>query len=350
MMKTTRRLTTVLALFLLASVPAMAQNIDGAIQTWVERASDDCPGSKIELERMNGAPLNGWRAWKVTQTSSDSRCGSARYVLSDGRSIFVGNVFPLEGTGTIESKLVQFGSTRLKKSMTANVAAAASGGLRSASLVSRTEQGPLTYSGWVDPQGQVFLVGRYGALSSDPGQVLVQALGAASGARRGNAMGRIQIVELSDFQCPTCARAHSALEPLIEANLDKISYTRLDLPLFEHHDWVLDAALTARAIQKLAPAKYWDFVDLIFVNQPSITKANVQQVMSGFAEDLGIDWKSVSVEAAKPANKQQLLAQTGKAFDQAIYGTPTFIINGRIMFYDNDAQYIKDRIRQLLGQ
>lgn len=339
----------VLAVSLFAASPVLGQNVDTAIRTWVERASDDCPGSRVELEPMNGAPISGWRAWRATQTSSDSRCGSQKYVLSDGRSIFVGNVFPLEGNGRIEAKLVQFGSTRLKKSVTATVSPAENG-LRPAKLVARTDAGPVTYSGFVDPSGQVFMVGRFGSVSTDPGQVLVQAVGAASGARRGNAMGRVQIVELSDFQCPTCARAHAILEPLIEKHLDKISYTRVDLPLFEHHDWVLDAALAARAVQKVAPARYWEFVDLIFVNQPAITKANVQQMMAGFAEDLAIDWRKVTTEASRPENRQALLTQTGKAFDQGIYGTPTFIINGRIMFYDNDAKYIQDRIKQLLGQ
>lgn len=335
---------------LLVTVPASAQGIETQLRSWVERVVDDCPGSQLKLEKQDPVPITGWTIWRATQTSTEQRCGRAMYVLTDGQSVFAGDVFPLKPEGTIEKRLSEFGRERLKKEVTAAVGPAKGNALREVRLTSKTSEGPLTYSGWVDREGQIFMVGRHGRLGSDPGSAMLEALGVSGGARRGNPMGRVQIVELSDFQCPTCARAHEVLEPVIQKNLDRISYTRLDLPLFQGHDWVMEAAATARAVQEIAPAKYWDFVDAIFSNQSAISKANVKTMLRGFAEDLDLDWARISKAAAEPKVRQTLLRQAGSAFDHGIYGTPTFIINGRTVFYGRDADYVVATIQRLLNQ
>lgn len=336
------------SLALLLTVPAMAQTPDASVTNWVQRGVDDCPGSRVTVEKTEPLTIKGWSTWRATQTSTESRCGRAMYVLTSGRNVFSGDAFQLTGSGSVEKRLAEFAKQRLRRDVQVEIGKAAAPALRPVRLIATTKQGPLTYSGWVDQDSGYLLIGRTGSLDGDPGRTLLESLGAAEGAKRGNPMGRIQIVELSDFQCPTCARAHELLEPIITKNLDRISYTRLDLPLFEHHDWVMDAALASRAVQKVAPAKYWEFVDHIFSNQSAITKANVQSMLQGFATDLDLDWKAISAAAAKPENRAALLAQTGRAFDNGIYGTPTFIINGRIVFYGNDADYLRSRLQTLL--
>lgn len=332
----------------LISTSLVAQTPEQAVTNWVQRAVDDCPGSKVTVEKTTPLAINGWTTWRATQTSSDSRCGRATYVLTQGRNVFSGDAFQLPAQGTVETRLAEFAKQRLKRDVKVEVGKAAAPALRPVRLVATTAQGPLAYSGYIDQAGKYFLVGRTGTLDGDPGRALLDSIGAANGARRGNAMARIQIVELSDFQCPTCARAHELLEPIITKNLDRISYTRLDLPLFHGHDWVMDAALTARAVQQLKPAAYWEFVDLIFKNQSAINKSNVNAMLQGFANDLDLDWAAVSAAAKKPENRQALLAQTGRVFDAGIYGTPTFIINGKIVFYGNDADYLRSRIQSML--
>src|SRR5207244_851536 len=68
----------------------------------------------------------------------------------------------------------------------------------------------------------------------------------------------------SDRECPTCRRAHLEIEPLIEKHLANVDYIRLDLPLFEHHEWALPAAMAARAIHQEAPKEYWKFVNYVY--------------------------------------------------------------------------------------
>src|SRR5438477_201085 len=118
--------------------------------------------------------------------------------------------------------------------------------------------------------------------------------GAQNAVSRGNPKARIKIVELSDFQCPTCGKAHKQVEPIIAKYLSKIDYKRLDLPLFEHHEWALPAAAGAHAIQKVAPSKYWSYVNFVFENQEAIDKtSSFDETLKNFCEDHDVDWKKV---------------------------------------------------------
>lgn len=345
------RFTAVFSGLLLSTSVLFAQaQAPQQLRSWVDRAVDDCPGSKVVIEKPAPLAINGWTTWRATQTSTENRCGGASYVLTNGKAIFFGDAFELTGASSAEQKLKEFAKARLKKDVVVEIGKAAAPALRPVKLTAKTAEGPLSYAGWTDQGGRYFLVGRMGASDVDPGRSLAQALNASAGAKRGNTMARVQIIELSDFQCPTCARAHQILEPLITKNLDRISYTRLDLPLFQGHDWVMNAALAARAVQQVHPDKYWEFVDQIFASQDGINKGNVDSVLASIARDLNLDWKKVSAIASKPESRNALLAQAGRAFDSGIYGTPTFIINGRVVFYGNDADYVRSRIESLLQQ
>src|SRR5205085_2446054 len=86
--------------------------------------------------------------------------------------------------------------------------------------------GPL---GFVDASDRFLIVGSRGNLLMPPSRTLLDALNLQNGVRRGNPKAKSQIIELSDFECPSCRRAHIKLEPLIEKNLSKVDYVRLDL-------------------------------------------------------------------------------------------------------------------------
>ena len=44
----------------------------------------------------------------------------------------------------------------------------------------------------------------------------------AGATRRGNPKSKVQIIELSDFQCPTCAKAHKRVEPIIAKKMKSV--------------------------------------------------------------------------------------------------------------------------------
>ncbi len=166
--------------------------------------------------------------------------------------------------------------------------------------------------------------------------------------RRGNHTSKTQIVELSDFECPTCARAHKKVEPIIEKALGHIDYIRLDLPLFEHHEWAVPAALAARALAKVAPKEYWKYVNYVFDNQEMIGKQNFDTFLKNYCEDRDINWNAVEKVYRSPAERQSLLDQVSRAFDNGIVSTPTYIVNGRIVGFGPEGTFTINAIKEAI--
>src|SRR5947207_13246598 len=107
-------------------------------------------------------------------------------------------------------------------------------GLKVATMTKKTQSGPLNYQGYIDASERFLLVGTRGNLNTDPGKSLKEAVGADRAVTRGNPKSKTEILEPSDFECPTCGRAHNQVERLISKNHNKADYKHLDLPPFAH--------------------------------------------------------------------------------------------------------------------
>ena len=345
------------AAIVLAALSASAQAyVDtAALKAYVTKALTRCPASEITMEPVPAQAQGpaGFRIYTVTQKSSDQYCGGQKLLLYSPTSqqTVLGSVFLLPADSRpLELRVAEQATQLLKKQMTATIAPfPLPDGLRSVSINKQTEHGPFSYHGFVDQSQRFLIVGARGALNSDPGKTLLDSLGVGSGARRGAKTPKVDIVELSDFQCPTCARAHKKVEPIVKANLDKIRYTRLDLPLFEHHEWSIPAALGARAIQRIAPAKYWTYVDYIFENQEQIGKMKFDDVIRNFSEDNDIPWAAIEPIYRSRSERLALLEQVSRAFDSGIVSTPTFIVNGQIMGFGPEGSFTIESIKNALG-
>jgi len=340
----------------MVSLPMFAQVSDTtAVTRWVTKALTKCPDSKVTVEEMQ-APLMpaNFKVYTVTQTSSDQACGGQKYLLYSPATgqILVGTVIPLPADSRpAEVRVTETSSNLLKADVKTIINPfPLPDGLKSLSIVKPTEWGPFSYHGFID-QGQHFLIiTPRGNIKEDPAKVLRDSLQVAqNGVRRGKATSKVEIIELSDFQCPTCGRAHKVVEPMIEKALGKINYIRLDLPLFEHHPWALNAAMGARAINKIAPAKYWRYVNFVFGDQEAIDKQKFDDVLKHFCEDNEVDWKGVEKFYHDAKERSLLMEQVSRAFDNGIISTPTYIVNGQMIGYGPEGKFTIDTIKQAIA-
>lgn len=340
------------ALSLVLCTGASAQRLDpmANLKAYAARVLPRCPGGVLTMEPVEGGPRN-FTAYVVTLRSSDKYCGSQKYLLHSPKSqqVVIGSVIPLPNDGRPAAVRITDQSTQmLGKAVKATVAPFPLGdGLKAVSIVRDTPYGPFNYQAFVDASEQFLIVGQRGTLGADPAKVLRDALGASKAAHRGT--GKVEILELSDFQCPTCAHAHEKIEPIIRRNLGKLSYTRIDLPLFEHHEWALPAALAARAILQTAPGKYWKFVDDTFKNQEAIGKRKFDDVLKEWLEDNDVPAAPVLKIYNSAAERKAILDQVSNAFSLGIASTPTYIINGQIMGFGPDGSFTIEAINKALA-
>lgn len=343
-----------LTAFLTVSVSAAPKADMAALKTYAAKALPRCSDGKITLESVDKPGPSGFLTYTLTLTSTDPTCGKQSNLLysPSTQQVLIGTMIELPNDSrSVELRSADEASRRLQQPIVATVSKGfpLPDGLKAISLTKGTKFGPFAYHGYVDASEQFLMVANRGNLKSDPSKAILNTV-LDRAVRRGNPKAKLQIVELSDFQCPTCGRAHKVVEPLIEKNLKNVDYYRVDLPLFESHEWSLQAALGARAIQKVAPKAYWEYVNYVFGNQELIGKiANFDKVLADYVSDHDLNWPAIETFYRSPAERTALLDATSRIFDLGILSTPTYIINGQIMGYGPEGKFTVDAIKKALA-
>ncbi|HSN69331.1 MAG TPA: thioredoxin domain-containing protein [Thermoanaerobaculia bacterium] len=322
-----------LALLLTLAVPLAADDAPpAALLDWGKQFLGYCPDESFELEEASVPAPAGFTAWTLHQKSSWGPCAQRTTLFGSSDQAIVGRAFPLSADPRpLEAKIAERARPLLGKDVTVTLEKAKlQDGLKRIRLDYATPEGPLTIGAYLDKYDENLVIGVLGKLGTDPARELLQTLSKGA-ATRGKAGSKIVILEVSDLQCPGCATIHANLEPFVRKHLDEIEYRRVDLPLFEQHDWTLAAAAGGKAIQKIAPAAYWDYIDYIFQRQADLTAATIDTAIEDFAEGKELDWKKIEREMKSPAVRRALVAQVGTFFGHGIFGTPTILVNGRII-------------------
>jgi protein-disulfide isomerase len=135
----------------------------------------------------------------------------------------------------------------------------------------------------------------------------------------------VTLVEISDFECPFCARVQPTLAKLKQKygpSRLRVVWKHNPLPFHENARPTHDVAA---AIYMLAgPSAFFEFHDLVFDNQQDLTPANVE----AWAAQVGVSSTALFswLEAGKPAAKVQ--QDMDLAQELGASGTPAFRING----------------------
>jgi protein-disulfide isomerase len=158
-----------------------------------------------------------------------------------------------------------------------------------------------------------------------PEQALAKVPVSSADPQWGNVDAPVTIVELSDFQCPFCAR----VQPTLEALKQKYGPAQLRLvwkhnPLPFHQDARPTHEAAAAVFMLAGSDAFFKFHDLAFANQQDLSPANVEK----WASSVGVtpaalqSWRA-SGRAGQKIDEDIALAQSISAL-----GTPGFRING----------------------
>ena len=289
-----RKLLLVLSIVVSSAASAAPVN-NPQLEAFLRKAMTICPSPTFVIEPVTEQGPSGFDSYRVTQTSkTDDRCREVNFAMVSRASnqLLLAAVFPLPSDGRpLDVRVKETTDKVLEKKTSISIAQMPmTDGLRKVVISYDTPFGPLRADAYLDSSSRFLMAGRILDRSQDPRRQYLKALGAEGAARKGTKGAAVEILEISDFQCPSCGAAHGQMEPFLKKYGNRISYARLDLPFFEHHDWAIHAAVVARALQRTAPSKYWAFVDFVFSNQESLTAKNVEAKMREFLADNDVDW------------------------------------------------------------
>jgi protein-disulfide isomerase len=166
---------------------------------------------------------------------------------------------------------------------------------------------------------------------------------------------KLTLVEISDYQCPYCARHTRETYPLIEKDFiatGKLRYAMVDYPL-RNHPFSFKAAEAATCAE--GKGKFWEMHDLLFQNQNALNP----ETLPAYAELIGID-RGEFEACLKEGRQDSVNADLQQATRAGVSATPTFligwladgdqlkpvdVIRGAVP-YDNFAQVINKLLQQ----
>src|SRR3972149_1309649 len=142
---------------------------------------------------------------------------------------------------------------------------------------------------------------------------------------KGNRDAKVVLVEYSDLQCPACSSYAPLVNMITEEFGDKIAFVYRHFPLPQHKQAEL-AAQAAEAAGK--QGKFWEIMDLIFVNQTSwAEKSSAREAFVSYAQLLNLDIGRFETDLDSPELKKKIKNDYASGAAVVTY-TPTFFLNG----------------------
>lgn len=339
--------------FVLLAFPIAAADVDPKLDAAVRAALPVCGDATVRYEDLTLKLPERFKGAIVRVDSPSGACGSRLVaVLSPAGEYYVGSPWPIgaEPGTTIEEKLKSFTWRNLKENMdpTVDRTRPSASGLFPVTLTQMTEAGKMPLVGEVDPAGTMFFFGRFRRADGDVRMARSKSFDTftATSPARGTAGAAITIVEFSDFQCPSCRRAASWVDPILEKHGDKVRYVRFDLPL-TGHAWAFPAALAGRAIHRQNPNLFWDYKKQVYANQETMNAFTFWDWARAFAADHDLDLARYDADLASAELKAQILEAAGFALTNDIRATPSYLVNGALVDAGHDGKALAEYVEKL---
>lgn len=140
---------------------------------------------------------------------------------------------------------------------------------------------------------------------------------------------KVTLIEYADFQCPACAAYHPVVKSIVEEYDDRVLFVFRNFPLYTIHP---NAGISAQAAEAAgAQGKYWEMVDLLYLNQiswaTSATNRIVEDHFDGYATSLGLDLDRFHKDMNSDPILRKIKRDADGANDVGVGSTPTFYLN-----------------------
>jgi len=182
------------------------------------------------------------------------------------------------------------------------------------------------------------------------GEVLGEVL-ANPAAVMGDEKAKVTVIEFTDFQCPYCKRYFDqSFNQLVKEYVEtgKVRYVARDLPL-EFHPNAHLAAEAARCSGD--QGKYFEFHSQLFTNQDAWAEAgDAGKLFNSYAVKLGLDRTKFANCLTNGEKKAAVDADLALAQKAGMNGTPSFIINGKVLIGAQPYTAFQAMINEALGE
>lgn len=179
--------------------------------------------------------------------------------------------------------------------------------------------------------GRYVVFGEIDDTTVDPAKAVMQKVALDGEAFKGPADATVTIVEYSDFQCPFCAKGYNTVEQeVLPAYPGKVKFYYKHLPL-PFHPWAEPAAIAHECVKLQDADAGWAVYKGYFDKQKEITVANVKEKAVEFMGSSKIDMDKFNKCYDAKETAEKVRQHKAEAAALGITGTPSFVINGRLL-------------------
>jgi protein-disulfide isomerase len=185
--------------------------------------------------------------------------------------------------------------------------------------------------------------------SSEPLLPEGELVSADVGVSRGSPDAKVVVEEYVDFLCPYCAMvAKLTLPQIMERYVDtgKVRFVFFDFPVHPGEKAIMAAEAARCAGDQGA---FWRMESLLFDRVSEWDKkGDPRGLFRDYAESLGLDGAAVQECLRSRKHRKTVLMSQLRARQLGLTGTPTFVVNGRIvkgaMAFDQLAALIEEEL------
>lgn len=159
---------------------------------------------------------------------------------------------------------------------------------------------------------------------------------------RGSAFAPVTLVEYGDFESPSCAQAHGAVDVMRAHFGDKLCFVFRHFPLRELHPHAELAAEAAEAAA--AQGKFWAMHDLLLTHQQHLKDKHLLD----YAAQAGLDLARYQNEMRDQVYLQRVQEHLQSGRILGVRSTPTFYVNGQLTDVSLGLQHLHQAIEQAL--
>ena len=157
----------------------------------------------------------------------------------------------------------------------------------------------------------------------------------------GPADAKVTVAEFFDYRCPHCKASLGAVKSLIDGGL-KVRVAFIERPILTPDSHM--AALAAVAARR-QDGKYVPFHLALMEATGELSKERILDIAKG----VGLDTARLERDMAEPAVAESINQSTALANRLNFNGTPTFVINDRIVMGELRAEELQTMVRAISG-
>ena len=168
------------------------------------------------------------------------------------------------------------------------------------------------------------------------------AIGRATGPRKGSEDAPVTIVEFSDFECPYCRSVLGDLRRVLAQYGSDVALVYKHMPLPTHPNAFKAAQAAVCADQQ---GKFWEYHDGLFQSADLENES-----LARLAADVGLRTDRFRECMTSEGSATAVRSDVRAARQAGVQGTPTFLINGKVVANSSELGELRAAIDEALRQ